>query len=153
MARSVLMQHHSRHRPARTLAPMRPATRGLRQKTLRMQKGLRPRVAPREIVPRDQLLVKMLGREAVIAFAIQSLHLMLPVDRNPLARRLAQPPIQKPGFAVVFEPLSPTAKRPFIDPKQFRRFELVQLRRLVAAQYAPELDHTNPLKGFRPAHP
>jgi len=132
---------------------MRAATRRLLQKPLRMQKGLRPGVAPREIVPGDQLLVKMLGREAVIAFAIQSFHFMLPVDRNPPARRLAQPPIQKPGFAVVFEPLPPPPKRPLINSKQLRRFDLVQLRRLVAAQYARELDHTNPLKGFRPAHP
>jgi hypothetical protein len=57
------MQHHSRHRPARTLAPMRAATARLLQKTSRMQKRFRPGVAPREIVPRDQLLVKMLGRE------------------------------------------------------------------------------------------
>ncbi len=64
MARSVLMQHHPRHRPARPLAPVRAATLGLLQKTLRMQKGLRPGVAPGECVSRDQLLVKMLGREA-----------------------------------------------------------------------------------------
>ena len=150
--RAVLMQHHAGKRSARALAPMRAPSLGLFQKTLRMQKRFRPGVAPREIVPRHQVLVKMLRREAAVALAIQSLHLMLPVDRNPPARRFAQPPIQQPGFAIVFEPLPPAPKRPLIDPKQFRRFDLVQFRRLVAAHYARELDHTNPLKGFRPAH-
>ena len=77
----------------------------------------------------------MLGREAAVALAIQSLHLMLPINRNPLARRLAQPPIQKPGLAIVLETLTPTAKRPLVDSKQLRRFQLIELRRLVAAQY------------------
>jgi hypothetical protein len=118
-----------------------------------MQKRLRPGVAPREIMPGHQMLMKMLGREAAVALAIQSLHLMLPINRNPSARRFAQPTIQQSRLAIVFEPLPPPTKRPLVDSKQFRRFDLVQFRRLVAAKYARELDHTNPLKGFRPAHP
>ena len=66
-------------------------------------------------------------------------------------RRLAKTPIQQPGLAVILEPLPPKPKRPLIDPKQLSRFHLVQFRRLVAAQYARELDHKTPLKDFRPA--
>ena len=65
--RTVLMQHHARQRPARPLAPMRPAPLGLLQQALRLQKRLRPGVAPREAVVAHQMLVKMLGREALIA--------------------------------------------------------------------------------------
>ena len=152
VTRAVLMQHHPRHRPALPLAPVRAAPLRLLQKTLRMKEGLRPGVAPREVVPRHQMLVKMLGREAPIALAVQSLDLVGAIDRNPLARRLAEPTIQKSGLAVVLEPLTPTSKRPLVDPKQLRCLHLIELRRLVAAQNVQKPHHTHPLKGFRPAH-
>jgi putative isomerase len=53
-------------------------------------------------VPRHQMLVKMLGGEALVTFAIQSLDLVRAIDRNPLARRLAEPTIQKPGLVEDF---------------------------------------------------
>ena len=99
------------------------------------------------------MLVKMLGREARIALAIKRLDLVLPIDRNPLARRLAEPPVQQPRLAVVLEPLPPTPKRPLANPKQLRRLHLIELRRLVAAQNVQKPHHPHTLKGFRPAHP
>ena len=39
------------------------------------------------------------------------------------------------------------------SPQQFRRLQLCELRSLLATQNIPKLDHTNPLEGFRPAHP
>src|SRR5208337_2080944 len=141
-----------RHRPTRPLAPMRAAPLRLLQKTLRMKERLRPGVAPGEVVPRHQMLVKVLGGEAPVTLAIQSLDLVRAIDRNPLARRLAEPTIQKPRLAVVLKPLTPTSKRPLIDPKQLRCLHLVKLRRLVAAQNVKKPHHTHTLKGFRPAH-
>ncbi len=81
-------------------------------------------------MPRHQMLVKMLGREALIAPAVQSLDLVHAINRNPLARRLAEPTIQNSGLAVVLEPLTPTSKRPLVDPKKLRRLHLIELRRL-----------------------
>src|SRR5271166_3982607 len=152
VTRAVLMQHHPRHRPTRPLAPMRAAPLRLLQKTLRMKERLRPGVAPGEVVPRHQMLMKVLGGEAPVTLAIQSLDLVRAIDRNPLARRLAEPTIQKPRLAVVLKPLTPTSKRPLIDPKQLRCLHLVELRRLVAAQNVKKPHHTHTLKGFRPAH-
>jgi hypothetical protein len=57
-------QHHARHRPARPLAPMRPAPLRPFQQTPRMQERLGPGVAPAEMVIAHQMLGKMLGREA-----------------------------------------------------------------------------------------
>src|SRR5271169_6598021 len=59
------MQHHAGQRTARTSAPMRAAPLRPFQQTLRLQKRLRPAVAPPEIVALRQLLVKVLGGEAV----------------------------------------------------------------------------------------
>jgi hypothetical protein len=42
---------------------MRSATLGSLQQTFRMKKGLRPGVAPREVVTLHQMLVKVLGGE------------------------------------------------------------------------------------------
>lgn len=120
MARPILVQHHPRHRPARPLAPMRAATLGLLQKTLRIQKRLRPSVAPGEMMASHQLLVKVFGREALVALAIQCLHLVLPVGPNLFARRFAKPPIQEPGFAIILEPLSPSLKCPLVDPQRLK---------------------------------
>src|SRR5271166_6433673 len=152
VAGAVLMQHHPRHRPTRPLAPMRAEPLRLLQKTLRMKERLRPGVAPGEVVPRHQMLVKMLGGEAQVTLAIQSLDLIRAIDRNPLARRFAEPTIQKPGLAVVLKPLTPTSKRPLVDTKQLRCLHLVELRRLIAAQNVQKPHHTHTLKGFRPAH-
>jgi hypothetical protein len=112
------MQHHPSHRPARPLAAMRPAPLRPLQQTPRMQKGLRPRVAPGKIMIAPEMLVKMLGREARVTRPVKRFHLRLPVDRNPLAGGLAQPPVEKPGIAIVRVPLAPAAERPLDLPPQ-----------------------------------
>ena len=147
------MQHHALQRTALALAPMRPATLGLLQQTLGMQEGLRPGVAPAEVVVLHQTLVEMLGREPGVTRAIQHLHFLAPVRGNPLARRLAQPPIQQARLALVLKALAPAPERPLAHPQQFPSLELAQLRGLVTAQNAHKLDHPHTLMGFRPAHP
>ena len=97
-------------------------------------------------MPRHQMLVKMLGGKALIALAVQSLDLVRAIDRNPLARRLAQPTIHKARLAVVLEPLTPTSERPLANPKQLRCLHLIELRRLVAAQNVQKPHHTNTLR-------
>ena len=49
----------------------------------------------------NQMLVEVLDRKTLVALAIEPLHLFGPVDRNPLARRLAEPAVQKPGLALL----------------------------------------------------
>jgi hypothetical protein len=73
------------------------------------------------------MLVEMLDRKTLVALAIKPLHLLRPVDRNPLARRLAEPAVQKPGLAL----LTPHAasERPLAHPEQLCRLFLIELRR------------------------
>ena len=47
-----------------------------------------------------QMLMEVLDGEALVALAIEPLHLLRPIDRDPPARRLAEPPIDKAGFAL-----------------------------------------------------
>jgi len=99
------------------------------------------------------MLMKMLGREAGVPGPVKRFHLGLPVERNPLAGGLAQPPVEKPGIAIVRVPLAPAPERPLADPQKLRCFQLAELRRFVAAQNTQKLDHPHTLSGFRPAHP
>src|SRR6185437_13183302 len=62
---------------------------------LKMQLG--PSVAPPEAVVLHQMLMEMLDREALVALAIEPLHFLRPVRRDPLARRLAEPAVDKSG--------------------------------------------------------
>src|SRR4051812_33302844 len=49
--------------------------------------------------------------------------------------------------------MAPAAKRPLRDAKQISRIGLGEFARFMPIQYAPELDHSHTLKGFRTAHP
>src|SRR3954468_20218131 len=49
--------------------------------------------------------------------------------------------------------MAPAAKRPLRDAKQISRIGLSEFARFIPIQYAPELDHSHTLKGFRTAHP
>jgi hypothetical protein len=92
--RAVLMQHHARQRPSFALPPMRALTRRLRNNARPLQMQLQPGVAPAETMVLDEMLVEMLDREALVTLAIKPLHLFGPVNRNPLARGLAEPAVQ-----------------------------------------------------------
>src|SRR5271156_1177349 len=153
MARAVLMQHHSRQRPPLALAPVRPLARRLPAHPHPLKMKLGPGVAPAEAVVLHQMLVEVLDREALIALAIEPLHLLGPVDRNPPARSLAQPPIDKPGLAILLVTARPAPERPLAHSQKLRRLFLVQLRRFPAVQNVQKHRHAHPLKGFRPAHP
>jgi hypothetical protein len=59
------------------------------------------------------MLVEMLGREARVARAIQRLHLIAPIPRNPLARSLAKPTVKQTGLAFVLKPHTPATESPF----------------------------------------
>src|SRR4029077_16781424 len=82
----------------RRWAPLRGAL-GASPAHCRVQLG--PGVAPAEAVVPHQMLVEMLDRETLIALAIKPLHLLGPVGRDPLARRLAEPAVQEPGLALL----------------------------------------------------
>ena len=153
MPRAVLMQHHPRQRPPHTLAPMRPLARRLGQKPLRLQEQLGPGVAPAKAVVPDQMLVKVLGGEAEITLPVERLHFLLPVDRNPLARRLAQSPVEKPGLAFLLVTAKPAPKRPLAHSQYLRRLRLVQLRPVPTAEKLNKTRHAHTLKNLRPAQP
>src|SRR5271155_4860265 len=111
------MQHHPRQRTPLALAPVRPLARRLRHDTSPLEMKLGPGVAPAKAVVLHQMLVEVLDREALVALAIEPLHLLGPVDRNPLARRLAEPPIDKPGLAFLLVAARPAPKRPLAHPQ------------------------------------
>ena len=125
MARTVLMQHHPRQGPPLALPPVRPFARRLSDNALPLQMQLQPGVAPAEAVILDEMLVEVLDREALIALAIKPLHLFCPIHRNPLARRLAEPAVQEPGFALLLVAPRPPPQRPFAHPQQLRRLFLI----------------------------
>jgi hypothetical protein len=101
------MQHHSHHRPALPPAPMRAAARRLGQKTAVLKIGLRPGVAPRKAMPAHQMLMEVLGREAMIAFAVEPLDLRRRSVGNRAAGAPSKPPVDEPLLAVRLEPVAP----------------------------------------------
>ena len=80
------------------------------------------------------MLVEMLDRETLVALAIKPLHFLRPVDRNPLARRLAEPPVDEPGLAFLLVAARPAPECPLAHPEQLRRLLLIELRRFPAVQ-------------------
>ena len=153
MARAVLVQHHPRQRPPLALAPVRPFARRLGREPRPLQMQLQPSVAPAEAVVLHQMLVEVLDGEALIAFAIEPLHLLRPVGRDPPARRLAEPAVDEAGLAFLLIAACPAPECPLRHPKQLRRLRLVQLRRFPAVEKVQKHGHAHPLKGFRPPHP
>jgi hypothetical protein len=65
-----------------------------------------------------QMLVEMLDRKTLVALAIKPLHFFRPVDRNPPPRRLAEPPVEKPGRAVPVIAVTPAPERPLAHPNR-----------------------------------
>jgi hypothetical protein len=114
---------------------------------------LQPGVAPAEAVIPHQMLVEVLDREALVALAIKPLNLLSPVRRDPLARRLAKPPVNEAGLAFLLVTARPAAERPLAHPEQLRRLFLIELRRFPPVKKIQKHRHAHPLKGFRPAHP
>ena len=88
------MQHHPGQGPPFALSPVRPLARRLGNDARPLKMQLQPGVAPAEAVILDEMLVEVLDREALVALAIEPLHLLGPVARDPLARRLAEPAVQ-----------------------------------------------------------
>jgi hypothetical protein len=82
----------------------------------------------------DEMLVEVLDREALVALAIKPLNLLRPIRRDPPARRLAEPPIDKAGLALLLVTAAPAPERPLAHPKQLRRLRLIELRRFPAVQ-------------------
>ena len=74
------------------------------------------------------MLVEMLDREALVALAIKPLHLLGSVRWNTLARRLAEPAIQKPRLAFLLVPPRPAPECPLAHPEQLGRLLLIELR-------------------------
>src|SRR5277367_5902594 len=151
--RAVLMQHHARQRPPLALPPMRALTRRLRNNARPLQMQLQPGVAPAETMVLDEMLVERLDREALVTLAVEPLHLLGPVNRNPLARRLAEPAVDEPGLALLLIAPRPAPDRPLTHPEQLRRLLLIELRRFPAVKKSQKPRHAHCLFGFPPAHP
>jgi hypothetical protein len=110
------------------------------------------RVAELVRVPLHQLFVKVLDREIGIVLAIEPQHAQDLVFRRPPARRLADPPVDKPLRPLVSEPIAPAAERPLAHPQHLRRFDLVQLAPLVTLQQRFEPHPADLLQHLRPDH-
>ena len=148
MARAVLVQHHPRQRPPFALPAACPLARRLRNDASPLQMQLRPSVAPAEAVVLHQMLVEMLDREALVTLAIEPLHLLGAIGRDPLARRLAEPPVDKAGLAFLLVTARPAPERPLAHPEQLGRLLLTELRRFPAV----EIKIVCALKGTSSAH-
>ena len=147
------MQHHPRQRTTLALPAVRAFARRLGNNARPLQMQLQPGVAPAEAVVLHQMLVEVLDREALIALAVEPLHFLRPVRRNPPARRLAEPAVHKAGLAGLLVAARPAPERPLAHPKQLGRLFLVQLRRFPAVEKVQKHHHAHSLSGFRPAHP
>jgi hypothetical protein len=80
------------------------------------------------------MLVEMLDRETLVALAVKPFHLFRPIARDPLARRLAEPPVDEPGLAFLLVAARPAPECPLAHPEQLRRLLLIELRRFPAVQ-------------------
>ena len=80
-----------------------------------------------------------------VTLAVKPLHLLRPVDRDPLARRLAEPAVQEPGFALILVAARPAPERPFAHPQQLGRLFLIELRKFPTVQKAQKPRHAHSL--------
>ena len=96
----VLVQHHPRHRTARTLAAVRAPHARQFQQPAPLQQRLGPRAAPPEAAL-NQVLVEVLGREARELVPVQALDLVRLRVRNPVRRHSPKPAIPKPRRTLV----------------------------------------------------
>src|SRR5208283_435734 len=133
--RSVLMQHHSAHRPPGPLLAVRRALlRRLRQPGP-LQAQLRHRVAQLVAVALGQLLVEMLDREVGVFVAIEPEHpLQLLLWRPPRRRTAAT--IDESCFPGRLVTILPALKRAHAHSQQLRRRLLADLPGLPAVENA-----------------
>src|SRR6266404_1616399 len=146
------MQHHANHRPAWPLLAMRRARDRAPHQPGALQMHLRHGVAELVAVPLEQLLMKVLHREAAVRLAIQAQHPLDLLDRRTPARRLAQPTVRQPRRAFVAQPVPPTPKRALADPQHLRRLSLAQLTLLVPIEQCLEPHPTYPFVNSCPVH-
>src|ERR1700729_4513388 len=116
------------------LARIRPLARRVRNNARPLQMKLQAGVAPAEAMILDQMFVEGLDRETRVALAIEPLHFLRPVGGNPLARRLAEPAIDKSGLALLLVSPRPAAERPLAHPQELRRLFLIEFRRFPAVE-------------------
>jgi hypothetical protein len=119
--RAVLVQHHALPRLALALAAVGAAPLGALHQARRVQLRLHPGVAPPEAVVAHQALVEMLHVPAPVNLPIQLQHPPRIARRNPLRRRLAEPPVDQPLSPVllVAPPIAP--ELPLRHPQQLAR--------------------------------
>src|SRR3954447_23508853 len=111
MAGAILVQHHAGHRAAWPAPAMSAAARRLGHQPAALKKVLRPRVAPAEAVGCLEMLVKVLGGEALVALAIEPLHfLSLTIGHRP-ARAPPDPAIDEPLLTLLLKATRPSPER------------------------------------------
>ena len=124
MHRAVLVHQHPRHRPPRPFAPVRPAPRRRPHQAGILQGQAGHRVAELVAVPLDQLLVKVLHREAAVHLLVKRPGPGQLALRRTTRRRLADPTIQQPILAILSKPVPPATERPLAHTQHLRRFQL-----------------------------
>src|SRR4051794_7459396 len=145
MAGTILMQHHARHRAAWPPPPVRAAARRLGHQPTAVEKVLRPGVAPAEAMVGFEVLVKMLGGEALIALAIEPLHFLSLTIRQRPSRSPPQAAIGEPVFALLLKSPRPSPERPLAHAQYLCRLQLAQPSGFPATQHIPELQHPQSL--------
>ena len=125
--RRSLMQHHAGQRAPLPLAPVGAAPESRFQQPPALQEQLRPHVATVEPGRPRQVLVEVLGREALIPLAIQRLNPLRLRRCNAVRRRRPDPAIPQPLLSLLAIPMAPAAERPFPNPQQLTSLSLAQL--------------------------
>src|SRR6202011_141110 len=93
----------------------------------RLKEPLGPAVAKTVAVAHRQILVEMLGREPLVAVAVQPLDLLAIGPRHRPPRSPPQPTIRKTIIPRLLEPANPAAKRPLVHAQKLGRLKLTQL--------------------------
>ncbi len=150
--RSVLMQHHSAHRPPGPLLAMRRALLRRLHQPGPLQAQLRHRVAQLVAVTLGQLLVEMLDREVGVFVAIEPEHpLQLLLWRPPRRRTAAT--IDESCFPGRLVTILPALKRAHAHSQQLRRRLLANLPGLPAVKNARKTHLPYALANPRHVHP
>ena len=152
MPAGVLVQHHPRHRAARTLAAVRAPHARQVQQPAPLQQRLGPRVAPPKAAL-NQVLVDVPGREPRNLVPVEALARVRLRVRNPVVRHRPKPAVPKPRLALITKPPAPATKGPLAHPQQLRRFHLAQLAAVATLTDLAKPQHPDALKHLQPAHP
>src|SRR6516162_6440265 len=98
------------------------------------------------------MLVKVLGREALVSLPVELPDPFRFRLWHPLRRWLAKPTIGQPALALLPVTAPPSPERAFRHPQQSRSLQLAQPTFLPTSENVPEFQHAHTVQNPRPLH-